>query len=59
MSTDFTKIHVLDDRLCLSDSIKYGVFQSGQNVTVNSFEAISKSTSTLSFNVQVPNKNWV
>ena len=59
MSTDYVKYHILDDRLCLSDSIKYGVYQSGQNCTVNTFEALSKSTSTLTFNIQVPSEQTV
>ena len=54
MSTDFTKVLVKDDRLCVSDSIKYGVYKSGQNITVNTFNAIAKSPSSLSFNIQVP-----
>lgn len=59
MSTDFSKVLVKDDRLAVSDSIKYAVSKGGQNVTVNSFNAISKSTSSLTFNVQVPSEQTI
>ena len=54
MSADFSKVLVKDDRLVVTDSLKYAVMAGGQNVTSNSFNAIAKSSSSLTFNVQVP-----
>lgn len=59
MSSDFSKVLVKDDRLVVTDSIKYAVVKGGQNVTVNTYNAISKSTSSLSFNVQVPSEQTI
>ena len=56
MSTDFSKVLVKDDRLVVTDSVKYAVVKGGQNVTVNTFNAIAKSTSSLTFNIQVPSE---
>jgi hypothetical protein len=54
MSSDFSKVLVKDDRLMVSDKLNYAVYKGGQNMTVNTFNAISKSNSQLVFNIQVP-----
>ena len=54
-STDFDRVLIKDDRIgCITDKIKYGVLKGGQNVVGQTFNAISKSTSTHVFNVAVP-----
>ena len=54
-SSDFERILIKDDRLgCITDKIKYGVLKGGQNITSQSFNAISKSTSAHVFNIAVP-----
>ena len=53
-TTDFEKVLIKDDRLSCTDKIKYGVLKGGQNVTSQTFNAISKSTSAHVFNIQVP-----
>ena len=54
-STDFERILVKDDRIgCITDQIKYGVLKGGQNITSQTFNAISKSTSAHVFNIAVP-----
>jgi len=59
MSQDFKKVLVNDDRLMVTDSIEYGVLSGGQNVTVAPYNAISKSTSQLVFNIQVPSEQTI
>lgn len=59
MSSDFNKILVMDDRLMCSDKINYQVFKSGQNITVQKYNAISQGPSQATFNVQVPSENVV
>ena len=54
-STDYERILVQDDRTgCITNKIKYGVLKGGQNITSQSFNAISKSTSAHVFNIAVP-----
>ncbi len=54
-STDFERVLIKDDRVgCITDKIKYGVLKGGQNVTSQTVNAISKSTSADVFNVVVP-----
>ena len=54
-STDFERILIKDDRIgCITDKIKYGVLKGEQNVTGQTFNAISKSTSAHVFNAAVP-----
>ncbi len=54
-STDFDRVLIEDDRIgCIADKIKYGVLKGGQNVTSQTFNAISKSASAHVFNVAVP-----
>ena len=59
MSQDFKKGLVKDSRLMVTDSINYAVFKGGQNMTVAKFNAISASTSQLTFNIQVPSEQTV
>jgi hypothetical protein len=53
MSADFTKVLIKDDRLMVSPEISFGVFSGGQNITTQVYSAISKSTSSISYNIQV------
>ena len=54
-SSDFERILVKDDRIgCITDKIKYGVLKGGQNVTSQTFKAISSSPSAHVFNIAVP-----
>ena len=54
-STDFERILVKDDRIgCITDKIKYGVLTGGQNITSQTFNAISFSPSSHVFNIAVP-----
>ena len=51
----FERVLIKDDKIgCVTDKIKYGVIKGGQNVTSQTFEAISKSTSAHVFNIAVP-----
>ena len=54
-STDFERILIQDDRIgCITDKIKYGVLKSGQSITAQTFNAMSKSTTAHVFNIAVP-----
>jgi len=57
MSEDFKKVLVYDDRLNVSDQISYGVFKGGQQMTSANFNAISQSTSSHTYNIQVPSES--
>ena len=60
MSTDFKKVLVKDARIGnLTDSIAYGVFKGGQQATAASFNAISASTSSHVYNIQVPSETTI
>ena len=55
MSETFEKVLVKDDRLgCITPKVKYQVLKGGQNVTCQTFKAISQSTSNHVYNVAVP-----
>lgn len=56
MSQDFKKVCVMDDRLDVSSDIDFAVFKGAQSKVESSFNAISESTSQLTFNVQVPSE---
>lgn len=56
MSSDFDTKLVLDSRLDVSDKIVYGVHQSGQNVSYQTYNAVTKSTTNIVFTVQVPSE---
>ena len=53
-SADFEKVLVKDDRLMVTDRLKYAVLKGGQNVTCQSFKAISATPKAHTFNVSVP-----
>jgi hypothetical protein len=59
MSQDFSKVLIKDDRLNVSDQIKYGVIKGGQNMTPSVFTAISQSTTSHTYNVQVPSEQTI
>ena len=59
MSEDFKKILVKDDRLNVSDQISYAVQKGGQNMTSAQFNAISQSTSSHTYNIQVPSEQTI
>ena len=55
MSTDFERILTKDGRIgCITNEIKYSVLKRGQNITSQTFNAISGSTSAHAFNTAVP-----
>jgi hypothetical protein len=57
MSQDFEKILVLDSRISgCTDKLKYAVKMGGQNMTPQPYRAISESTSSVVFNIQVPSE---
>jgi len=56
MSKDFKKVLVKDDRLNVSDQISYAVHKGGQNMSAAQFNAISASTSSCTWNIQVPSE---
>ena len=59
MSSDFIKVLTKDDRLLVSDKIAYSVNKGGQNCTSSQFNAISESTSSHTYNIQVPSEQTV
>lgn len=59
MSQDFKKVLVKDDRLNVTDSVKYAVCKGGQNMTSAQFNAISQSTSSHTYNIQVPSEQTI
>lgn len=59
MSSDFSKVLVKDDRLSVSDAIKYAVIKGGQNMTSSQFKAVSESTSSHTYNIQVPSEQTI
>jgi len=58
-SADFQKVLVRDERLNCKDAIKYAVQRSGQNITVAEFNAISATTSSHTYNIQVPSETTI
>ena len=56
MSETSEKILVKDDRLgCITPKVKYQVLKGGQNITCQTYKAISQSPSNHVYNVAVPN----
>ncbi len=53
---DFVKVKVIDPRLAVTDRVKYKVEKGGQNVTCAQFNAISQTTSSHTYNIQVPSE---
>lgn len=58
-SSDFSKVKVLDDVLATTDSVKYAVVKGAQNITPSVNNAISKSNSSITFNIQTPSEATV
>jgi hypothetical protein len=56
MSSDILKMAVYDDRI-VQTRPKYGVFKGGVSVNNQRFQAISKSTSQLTFQLTAPSEN--
>jgi hypothetical protein len=57
MSNDFKKVLVKDDRLAgVTSQITYAVCKGAQNMTAAQFQAISQSTSSHTYNIQVPSE---
>jgi hypothetical protein len=52
--SSFEKTTFKDDRLMVTDKIKYMVLKIGQNITSQSFKAISATPNAHTFNVSVP-----
>ena len=61
MSQDFKKVLVKDNRLMVTDSVKYAVVKGGSNMTCSRFPAIGSGpfTSTINFQVQVPSQETI
>jgi len=61
MSQDFAKVLVKDDRLCVTDSVRYAVIKGGANMTCAQYNAIGAPpfVSNLVFNVQVPSQETI
>lgn len=59
MSNDFKKVSILDDRLMTTDSLNYGIFRGGQNVTNVRMPAISATANALNFVVPFPSESTV
>ena len=54
MSETFEKILVKDDRLgCITPKVKYQVFKGGQNITCQTYKAISQTAANHVYSVQV------
>lgn len=58
-SADFQKVLVVDDRLKCTDEMKYAVYKGGQNVTIFKSPAVSTSTSSQNYTVQLPSQETV
>lgn len=59
MSSDFKKVSIVDDRLNTTDSLNYGVFRGGQNVTNVRMPAISATANALNFVVPFPSESTI
>ena len=59
MSTDFKKILIKNNLLNVTDQLSYGVYRGGQQMTTSIYSAISKSTSSISYNIQVPSETTI
>lgn len=58
-SSEFSKVLVRDERLDCHPSIPFAVYKSGQNVTVATFDAISQSAASHTYNIQVPSETTI
>jgi len=61
MSQDFKKVLVKDNRLMVTDSVKYAVVKGGSNMTCSRFPAVGSGpfTSNINFNIAVPSQETV
>jgi hypothetical protein len=59
MSQDFRKILVKDNRLRCSDSVGYAVLKGGSNMTSSQFKAVSETTSSHVYNIQIPSEQTI
>ena len=59
MSNDFRKVLIKDDLLNVTSEVAYGVFSGGQNKTTQVYSAISKSTSAISYNINVGSETQI
>lgn len=57
--TDFEPVKVLDARLNCRSDISYGVFEGGQNVTLQRFPSQSATVNQMVFNITTPNQNSI
>lgn len=56
MSSDFQKVLVKDDRLHVTDSVRYAVVKGPQNNTMSQFRAVSEGATSHVYNIQVPSE---
>jgi hypothetical protein len=61
MSQDFQKVLVKDDRLMVTDAVRYAVIKGGANMTCAQYPAIGSGpfSSNINFNIQVPSQETV
>lgn len=64
MSQDFQKVLVKDDRLMVTDAVRYAVIKGGANMTCAQYNAIGSGgasgfTSNINFNIQVPSQETI
>ncbi len=59
MSSDFKKVLVKDDRLMVTDSLNYAVYKGGQNVVSLISSKVAESTSSVTFNTQIPSEQTI
>jgi len=59
MSSDFKKVLVKDDRLMVTDSLNYAVYKGGQNVVSLVSGKVAESTSSVTFNTQIPSEQTI
>ncbi len=59
MSSDFKKVLVKDDRLMVTDSLNYAVYKGGQNVVSLTSAKVAESTSSVTFNTQIPSEQTI
>ena len=60
MSETFEKILTKDDRIaCITSKVKFQVVKGGQNITCQTFKAVSSSASAHVFNVTVPSSETI
>jgi len=59
MANEVETMLVLDDRLDVSDKIPYGVYKGGASVNSGIFPATAQSSSSHTYNIQVPSKRTI